>query len=349
MRLKTYAGSSLPELFAQAQAEIGADAVLLSVRRTQGDTPGFRVTAADPATARDWQRKHTRASRAAGTAAPSGVDRDGSAVAPAAPAEPEPAHAASGAGAVVSSPLETGGKAASRSDRGDFAGFVPLPSIPSEGRPFVLAVVGPTGSGKTTTIAKLATHPRAFRDRRVGIVNLDTYRVGAVEQLETFARLAGIPVKTVYESRQIPRVLRSLRRCEVILVDTPGRGPAAEPDVEAVQECLRRLAPDEVHLTVPAGVSSSRLRGVMEIAARYGATHILPTKRDEDPDDEEAFALAEANALPVRWVTDGHRVPGDLHRARARRDEPAPTPGKTWIVGDADYAEAGSLSAGVAH
>jgi len=178
-------------------------------------------------------------------------------------------------------------------------------------RPFVLALVGPTGAGKTTTLAKLATHPAVFGDRSVGLVSLDTMRVGAVEQARIHARLARIPLEVVYEKRDVFRALRHLKHCEVILVDTPGRGPGEEEDAEAVGTRLRLLHPHETHLVLPTGLSESRARRAVAAYRALGITHLLPTKMDEERDGAP-FRLAAEGGLEVRWLADGQRVPQDL-------------------------------------
>ena len=193
------------------------------------------------------------------------------------------------------------------------------PSAPlrtgAPGSPFVLAAIGPTGSGKTTTLMKLALHPQVFGGRSAGILCLDTYRVGAVEQVRLHAAHSGLPVETAHEERDLPRALRRLRRCEVILVDTAGRGPRHARDEEATGALLARIRPAEVHLALPAGLSSAHERRTIERYRALGATHLLATKVDEAAGGGDPAALARAHGLRARWIADGQDVPGDLHGA----------------------------------
>lgn len=176
----------------------------------------------------------------------------------------------------------------------------------------ILAIVGPTGSGKTTTLAKLATHPSVFGARNVGFLGLDTYRVGAVEQLQTYAEIARLACEVVYDDRDLERALKRLASCRIVLVDTPGRGPARREDQETVRRWLERIGPDEVHLALPAALQPAVARRLVVAYREMGITHVLPTKLDEVPGDTTAFDAAAAAGLPVRWFTNGQDVPHHL-------------------------------------
>jgi flagellar biosynthesis protein FlhF len=184
--------------------------------------------------------------------------------------------------------------------------------------PRVVAFVGPTGVGKTTTIAKLATHPEFFRRKRVGLLCLDTYRVGAVEQIRTYAEIAGMPLEVIYESADLPLALRRLADRDLILVDTPGRGPRHHADTQQVRQWLAQLAPHETHLVLPAGLQESLVRRTIEAYKSQGVTHLLPTKLDEAMDDWSLFDAAAECRLPMRWMSDGQEVPRDLKAAAPR-------------------------------
>lgn len=182
-------------------------------------------------------------------------------------------------------------------------------------RALVVALVGPTGAGKTTTLAKLAVNPEAFGRRRVGLLTLDTYRAGAVEQLEAYAAAAGLRCESIYDPGEVDDAMRRLADCDVILVDTPGRGPRTTSDAGTWRAALKLLRPDEVHLCIPASWRLDLAASVRDAFRPLGVTHALVTKLDEVPADATIATLASAVDLPARWVTDGQEIPSDLRDA----------------------------------
>ncbi len=180
--------------------------------------------------------------------------------------------------------------------------------------PYTVALVGPSGAGKTTTAVKLALHPKGLGGRKIGFVTLDTYRVGALEELQTYAEITSVPMEVAYSEEDVGPALERLRDRDVVLVDTPSR-LEAECDWLSI---LRRIDPDEVHLVMPAGLRHDvalRLRDRFGVA---GVTHGLYTKVDDLEDDAGLAQTAEAVSLPVRWIADGHEVPGALAAALPR-------------------------------
>ena len=186
----------------------------------------------------------------------------------------------------------------------------------ANGKPYCIALVGPTGAGKTTTAAKLAIRRGMFGAARPGLLTIDTYRVGGMEQLATYAELADVPFEVVYNAREIDGAMKRLSQCDVLIIDTPGRSPASSELTERWRTLLDALAPDEVHLVLPA---SLRPDLALDIARSYGATrthcgatHLLVSKFDEVPRETGIADLALSLEMPSRWITDGQDVPADL-------------------------------------
>jgi flagellar biosynthesis protein FlhF len=190
------------------------------------------------------------------------------------------------------------------------------------GRPYIIALIGPTGAGKTTTAAKLAVRPGTFAGARTGLLTIDTYRVGGMEQLATYAELADVPFEVVYDAREIDSAMQRLSSCDVIIIDTPGRSPAAAELNERWRSLLDAMAPDEIHLVLPASLRSDL---AIDIAQAYapsrahcGATHLLLTKMDEVPRETGVTDMALAMGMPARWIADGQDVPADLKPGTSR-------------------------------
>jgi len=189
-------------------------------------------------------------------------------------------------------------------------------------RPVVVAVVGATGAGKTTTIAKLATHPRVFGRFDTGLMTLDTFRVGAVDQIRTYADIAALPLEVVEQDADLPGAMERLGTRDVILVDTPGWSPRDVRGAEAIAGILQRLGPDEVHLALPASTDVAGVIRVLHQYRAFGITHLLPTKVDEnDGATPGPFRVAADERMPIRWMADGQRVPVDLRSAYTRLRE----------------------------
>jgi flagellar biosynthesis protein FlhF len=184
--------------------------------------------------------------------------------------------------------------------------------------PLVLALVGPGGAGKSLTAVKMALSHHAFGRASVGFMTLDTYRAGAVDELQTFAEIAGIHLEVLYHRREVSPAYRRLRAHDAIIVDTPGRPPGSQGTSSPWVGLLREIQPQEVHLALPAGTRSDVARHLAEEYGVLGVTHVLPTKLDQVPEEKGLAELVEAVRLPARWVTNGQEVPGDIRPAGGR-------------------------------
>jgi flagellar biosynthesis protein FlhF len=180
----------------------------------------------------------------------------------------------------------------------------------------IVMLVGPTGAGKTTTIAKLATRAALIDGRRVGLVTLDNYRVGGVDQIRTFADLIGVPLQVAEDPAALASLIDPAN--DLTLIDTAGKSPRDRASIEELARQVEGLDL-EVHLVIPAGSTGAQ---VDELAQRYGAlapARLLFTKVDEC-DHAPELALAPARTrLPITWVTTGQAVPEDIEQPTAAR------------------------------
>jgi len=177
-------------------------------------------------------------------------------------------------------------------------------------------LVGPTGAGKTTTIAKLAARAALIENRRVSLVTLDNYRVGGVDQIRTFAELIGVPLQVADSPAQLANLLDPAN--DLTLIDTAGRSPR---DVDAIEELASHLEglDVEVHLVVPAASSAAQIDELMQRYRALAPVRLLFTKLDECGLAPE-LALAPARTrLPITWVTTGQAVPEDIEQPTTAR------------------------------
>jgi flagellar biosynthesis protein FlhF len=182
-----------------------------------------------------------------------------------------------------------------------------------------VALVGPTGVGKTTTIAKLAANFRLKEKRRVGLITVDTYRIAAVEQLRTYADIIDLPMAVVSTPREMREAVTRMSDLEIVLMDTAGRSPRDDVKIQELRAMLIEAKADEVHLVLSAVGSASGLRRTAEQFAAAGTTALVLTKLDEATGLGNVLPLLRACKLPLSYVTDGQNVPDDIQPAAQRR------------------------------
>lgn len=182
----------------------------------------------------------------------------------------------------------------------------------------LVALVGPTGVGKTTTIAKLAANFRLRDKRRVGLITVDTYRVAAVEQLRTYADIIDLPMEVVATPREMRRAVERLCDLDLVLLDTAGRSPRDEIKIQELKSMLVEAAADEVHLVLSATASAKSLVKSASQFADVGTTALLVTKLDEATGLGNLLPLIQASKLPLSYLTDGQNVPDDIQPADRR-------------------------------
>ncbi len=199
----------------------------------------------------------------------------------------------------------------------DFRTASPIKPTPSRRR--VVALVGPTGVGKTTTIAKLAANFRLRDGIKIGLVTVDTFRVAAVEQLRTYAEIIDLPMKVVTSPLEMRRTLDELVGLDLILIDTGGRSPRDELKIQELKALLAEAQVDEVHLVLSLTAGVSYLKAACEKFTAVNTTALILTKLDEAAGMGSLMTAARKLPLPVSYLTTGQDVPDDIECANASR------------------------------
>jgi flagellar biosynthesis protein FlhF len=189
------------------------------------------------------------------------------------------------------------------------------PIAPPGDRCHTVALIGPTGVGKTTTIAKLAANFRLRERRRVGLITVDTYRVAAVEQLRTYAEIIDLPMEVVSTPREMRAAVERLSDQELVLVDTAGRSPTDEVRIQELRALLNEARAAEVHLVLSSVASANTLKRTIERFACALPTALLFTKLDEALACGNLLEVLLETGLPVSYLTDGQNVPDDIQSA----------------------------------
>jgi len=187
------------------------------------------------------------------------------------------------------------------------------------GRCRLAALVGPTGVGKTTTIAKLAANFRLKEKRRVGLITVDTYRIAAVEQLRTYADIIDLPMHVVSTPREMRETVERMSHLDLILLDTAGRSPKDEIRLQELKVFLNEAGADEVHLVLGCVAGARALQQTAEQFGVVGPTSLILTKLDESEGLGNILPLLRNGGLPLSYLTDGQNVPDDIEIADAHR------------------------------
>ena len=188
----------------------------------------------------------------------------------------------------------------------------PRPIELNQGRPWVVAMVGPTGVGKTTTIAKLAANFALLEKKQVGLVTIDTYRIAAVEQLRTYAEIIGIPPEVAFRARELGEALNKLRHRDLILLDTAGRNPRDQFQISELAQFIQVSKPDEVVLVLNTNTHTSDL---LDIYHRFNVIKIdkvIFTKVDESEYHGQMLSVLYNTGTNLAYITNGQNVPDDI-------------------------------------
>ncbi len=179
----------------------------------------------------------------------------------------------------------------------------------------IIALIGPTGVGKTTTLAKIAARLTFREHRRISLITLDNFRIAATEQLKIYGEIMNIPVQVAHDEEEFNAKVKS-ERAEIILVDNTGLSQNNDSAMETQKEYFRELGPDmEKYLTVSATSKPRDLKSVFNRFAGYGIDRVIITKTDETMTLGAPVELAMRYNLPIAFLTNGQNVPDNIREA----------------------------------
>jgi len=183
------------------------------------------------------------------------------------------------------------------------------------GGPVVWALVGPTGVGKTTTIAKLAASHSLKRRLKVGMITVDTFRMAAPEQLKVYGRIMDLPTKVASSPIELREAVEELSDRELVLVDTVGRSPSDEENLNELAAVLAGVKGLLCHLVMAAPTRDRDLMEVTRAFGRFQPHSLIFTKLDETSTYGPILNQAVRTAKPVSYLAFGQKVPDDLEEA----------------------------------
>ncbi|SHG57715.1 flagellar biosynthesis protein FlhF [Thermosyntropha lipolytica DSM 11003] len=176
----------------------------------------------------------------------------------------------------------------------------------------VVMLIGPTGVGKTTTIAKLAANLTFMDKKEVALITLDTYRVAAAEQLRTFAEIIGIPISVVFDQVELKEAIEKYREKDVVFIDTAGRSPYNDEQMAELKEYIEVAAPDEIILVLSVTTQSSELVNIYNRFSLFNIDKIIFTKVDEARSYGQILNTIYEIKKPIAYITNGQNVPDDI-------------------------------------
>lgn len=191
---------------------------------------------------------------------------------------------------------------------------------PGESKPKVIFFLGPTGVGKTTTIAKLASKYKLEQKMQIGIITSDTYRIAAVEQIRTYANILSIPIEVVYSPEEMTKALRHFEGYDLVFVDTAGRSHKNKEQCEDIENLLEKVIDYEleVYLVLSATTKYGDLLKIAETYSNFTNFRIIFTKIDETSTLGSILNIRMATHAPVSYVACGQNVPDDINVADAQ-------------------------------
>jgi flagellar biosynthesis protein FlhF len=182
-------------------------------------------------------------------------------------------------------------------------------------KPKIYTFIGPTGVGKTTTIAKLAAMSAVMERKKVSMITVDTYRIAAVEQLKTIGEIMNVPVKVIFTPENLKECLSGMMDQDVIYIDTAGRSHRNESQVNELRSYLENAGSDEIFLVLSSTIKYQDLRDILTTYEDLNITSLIFTKLDETSNYGSIYNIAYNEKYPVSYFTNGQNIPDDIEVA----------------------------------
>ncbi len=193
------------------------------------------------------------------------------------------------------------------------------PVQPEKDKQKVVALVGPTGVGKTTTVAKLASEQMLTHRRQVALVTVDTFRIAAVEQLKVYAKIMGVPITVVQGQQELQQAIDKFSHADVIFVDTGGRSQRDDLQMSEIYKMFDNKEHIDIFLALSATTKDADLTEITRRFSEIPLSAVLFTKLDESSGFGSLFNHAIRFKLPIAYLTTGQKVPEDIEVATRER------------------------------
>jgi flagellar biosynthesis protein FlhF len=180
-----------------------------------------------------------------------------------------------------------------------------------------VVLVGPTGVGKTTTIAKLAGRLALIEKKKVGLITIDTYRIGAVEQLRTYADIMNLSFKVVLTPKEMEVAIESMSDCDVVLIDTTGRSSKNAMQISELRTFVEKANTSNINLVISCTTKNNDINAIVEGFKDLNYNNVIITKLDETSTYGSIMNILECAQKPLSFITTGQNVPDDIKQLTA--------------------------------